>query len=174
MSGSWFYRNVAKALADDALRAAVAGTSSKKMVSRTAAISEVENFDALRDIASQIKQHTLDNLDHYLDEFARNVRACGGVVHRAATAEEANACIVRIAQRNGLTSCVKVKSMTTEEIGLTAALESGGVRTVETDLGEYIVQIDNDRPSHIVTPIIHKNRKQIASAMVRELGIEYT
>jgi len=174
VSGSWFYRNVAEALADDALKAAIASTSSKKMASRAAAVREVENFDTLRDLAKQIKQHTLDHLDHYLDEFARNVEASGGVVHRAATAEQANACILGIARRNGLTSCVKVKSMTTEEIGLTAALEGGGVHTVETDLGEFIVQIDDDRPSHIVTPIIHKNRKQVATAMVRELGIEYT
>ena len=95
-------------------------------------------------------------------------------VRRAATAAEANEHIVRIARESGLKLCAKVKSMTSEETELNAALEAVGLRVLETDLGEFIVQLDHDRPSHIVTPIIHKNRKVIAEAFAREIGVEYT
>ena len=170
----WFDANVKKALADDALRAAIADTTVKKMASRAAAIAQVDQFQALRDLAARIKQHTIDHLDGYLDEFVRRFEAAGGRVHFAATAAEANEHIVRIARDNGLTLCAKAKSMTTEETHLNEALEAAGVRAVETDLGEFVVQLDHDRPSHIVTPIIHKNRATVARAFVRELGAEYT
>jgi len=170
----WFDANVKKALADDALRAAIADTTVKKMASRAAAIAQVDQFQALRDLAARIKQHTIDHLDGYLDEFVRRFEAAGGRVHFAATAADANECIVRIARDNGLTLCAKAKSMTTEETHLNEALEAAGVRAVETDLGEFVVQLDHDRPSHIVTPIIHKNRATVARAFVRELGAEYT
>ncbi len=170
----WFDDNVNKALADDALRAATGSTTAAKIESRAAAVAKVPGFEALRDLAGQIKQHTLDNLDHYLERFVANVEARGGHVHFAATHAEANECIQRIARDNDLQLCAKVKSMTTEETQLNAALEAIGVRPVETDLGEFIVQLDNDRPSHIVTPIIHKNRQVVARAMEREIGIEYT
>ncbi len=170
----WFRVNVEHALGNEVVRRAIGDTAAKKIVSRAAAVSEVDQFEALRELAAGIKQHTLDNLDGYLDAFTRQVEAAGGVVHHVESAAAANACIVRIARDNGSTLCVKAKSMTTEETGLGSALEAAGVRVVETDLGEFIVQIDHDRPSHIVTPIIHKNRKMIAEAFARELGVDYT
>ena len=171
---TWFEAIVRKALGDDALRGAVARAATAKIAARAAAVAEVRDFEALRDLATRIKQHTVDHLDRYVTRFIERVEAVGGKVHVVATPADANECIVRIARDNGLTLCAKVKSMTTEETGLAAAMEAAGVRMVETDLGEFIVQIDHDRPSHIVTPIIHKNRKTIAEAFARRLGVEYT
>ncbi len=173
-SHTWFDENVARTLADESLRAVIGQTSQSKIESRVVATAKVPNFEQLRDLATQIKQHTIEHLDHYLERFIEQVRANGGIVHFAATAADANACIARIAQDNGLKLAVKVKAMTTEETGLNAALAAAGVQVFETDLGEFIVQLDNDRPSHIVTPIIHKNRQTIARAMQRELGVPYT
>jgi len=170
-SRTWFDDAAAAALADTALRAAVREGSTTKLTARAAALQGVSDFEALRDLAARIKQHALENLDHYLEQFAGQVRQLGGHVHLARTAAEANACIAGIARDNGLRLCAKAKSMTSEEIGLNQALAAAGVRVVETDLGEFIVQLDHDRPSHIVTPIMHKNRRAVAAALSRALGL---
>ncbi|MBC7772513.1 MAG: lactate utilization protein [Pyrinomonadaceae bacterium] len=133
-----------------------------------------DRYDALRKHAGAIKQHTLDYLDWYLEEFIERARASGAQVHFAADAAEANAICLRIARKNSCTRCVKSKSMVTEETHLLPALQAAGIETVETDLGEFILQLDGDAPSHIVTPMIHKNRASVARAFVRELGAEYT
>ncbi|MCA9283749.1 MAG: lactate utilization protein, partial [Phycisphaerales bacterium] len=133
-----------------------------------------DRYDELRLLAGRIKQHTLDHLDHYLDRFVERAAAAGTTVHFATDAAEANAIVLAIAQRRGARLCVKSKSMVTEETRLVPALEAAGVETVETDLGEFIVQLDHDAPSHIVTPMIHKDRTAVARAFVRELGAEYT
>lgn len=133
-----------------------------------------ENHDAVRQLAGQIKQHTLDHLDYYLEKFIDNATAAGAQVHYAKDAKEANAIAVEIAKREKLTACVKSKSMVTEETHLLPELEAVGVQTLETDLGEFILQIDDDAPSHIVTPMIHKNRVSVAKAFERELGARYT
>ncbi|HNQ22684.1 MAG TPA: LutB/LldF family L-lactate oxidation iron-sulfur protein [Phycisphaerae bacterium] len=169
-----FRTAVAAALADAGLRAALYSATSNKQAVHKTGIDQLHDADALRELAGSIKQHTLDHLDTYLSQFVARVEDRGGHVHFAPTAGEACVALTRIARQHGLRLCVKAKSMTTEEIGLTAALEADGVQVVETDLGEFIVQIDHDRPSHIVTPIIHKNRRVIARAFERELGVAYT
>lgn len=131
-------------------------------------------YDAVRRLAGTIKQHTLDHLDYYLERFIDNATAAGARVHFAADAAQANAIALDLARTNNATLCVKSKSMVTEETGLLAALESIGVRTIETDLGEFILQLDHDAPSHIVTPMIHKDRTAVARAFVREIGAPYT
>ena len=133
-----------------------------------------DNYDAVRELAGSIKQHTLDHLDHYLDRFIDAATAAGVKVHFAADGEEANAICVGIAKANNCRLCVKSKSMVTEETRLVPALEAMGVETLETDLGEFILQLDGDAPSHIVTPMIHKDRAAVARAFVRELGSHYT
>lgn len=133
-----------------------------------------DNYDAVRELAGKIKQHTLDHLDHYLDQFVTAAEGAGSKVHFAADAAEANAICVGIARERGCRLCVKSKSMVTEETRLVPALEAIGVETLETDLGEFILQLDHDAPSHIVTPMIHKDRAAVARAFVRELGAEYT
>ena len=124
--------------------------------------------DQLRRWAGEIKQHVLENLDTYLPQVEAKLRANGAQVHWAATGDEACAAVLRIIQARGATKMVKAKTMVSEEIGLAAYLEQRGIEALETDLGEFIVQIDHDHPSHIVRPIIHKNRAEIARSFERE------
>ncbi len=131
-------------------------------------------YDEVRSHAGAIKQHTLDHLDHYLAQFMARAAEAGVQVHCATDAAEARALCLAIAQAHNSRLCVKSKSMVTEEIRLLPALTAAGVQTIETDLGEFIVQLDDDAPSHIVTPMIHKDRKAVARAFVRELESRYT
>ncbi len=133
-----------------------------------------ENYEAMRVLSGQIKQHTLDHLYHYIEQFADRAAAAGAQVHFAATGEQANAICADIARQNGCRLCVKSKSMVTEETHLLPALEAAGCQVVETDLGEFIIQLDNDAPSHIVAPMMHKNRQSVGRAFERELGVPYT
>lgn len=133
-----------------------------------------DNYDAVRQHAGSIKQHTLDHLDYYLDQYITAAEHAGARVHFAVDGEQANAICLEIARANSCKLCVKSKSMVTEETHLLASLEAIGIETLETDLGEFILQLDHDAPSHIVTPMIHKDRAAVARAFVRELGAEYT
>lgn len=130
--------------------------------------------DEVRALAGRIKRHALDHLDFYLERFAERAAAGGAHVHFAQDAAQANEVAVSIAREVGARLCVKSKSMVTEETRLLAALEAAGCTTVETDLGEFILQLDGDAPSHIVTPMIHKDRTAVARAFARELGAPYT
>jgi len=129
---------------------------------------DYEDPDALRHLAGKIKQHTLENLDIYLEQAEQAFAQNGSHVHFAKDAESANEIILKIMQDNGAKSMVKSKSMVSEETELVPYLEKHGMEAVETDLGEFIVQIDNDHPSHIVTPIIHKTRQEVAHSFERE------
>jgi L-lactate dehydrogenase complex protein LldF len=122
----------------------------------------------LRHIAGEIKQHVLENLDTYLPQVEARLQANGVKVHWASTAEEACAAVHGIMQARGATKMVKAKTMVSEEIELAAYLGKRGMEALETDLGEFIIQIDHDHPSHIVRPIIHKNRREIAASFERE------
>jgi L-lactate dehydrogenase complex protein LldF len=118
----------------------------------------------LRSLAGGIKQHVLEHLDTLLPEVEAKLQANGAKVHWAATAEVACAAVLGIMQARGATKMVKAKTMVSEEIELAHFLEKHGIEALETDLGEFIVQIDHDHPSHIVRPIIHKNRREIATS----------
>ncbi|MGH7944530.1 MAG: LutB/LldF family L-lactate oxidation iron-sulfur protein [Opitutaceae bacterium] len=122
----------------------------------------------LRELAGEIKQHALENLDTYLPQAEAKLKANGAQVHWAATGANACEIVLHIMRSRGATRMVKAKTMVSEEIELTHFLESHGVEALETDLGEFIVQIDHDHPSHIVRPIIHKNRQEIAKSFERE------
>ncbi|MBK8477155.1 MAG: iron-sulfur cluster-binding protein [Opitutaceae bacterium] len=122
----------------------------------------------LRQLAGEIKQHVVENLDTYLPQVEAKLKANGAQVHWAATAEEACAAVLKIMQDRGATKMVKAKTMVSEEIELAHYLEKRGIEALETDLGEFIVQIDKDHPSHLVRPIIHKNRREIAQSFERE------
>jgi L-lactate dehydrogenase complex protein LldF len=122
----------------------------------------------LRHIAGEIKQHVLENLDTYLPKVEARLQTNGVKVHWASTAEEACAAVHGIMQARGATKMVKAKTMVSEEIELASYLEKRGMEALETDLGEFIIQIDHDHPSHIVRPIIHKNRREIATSFERE------
>lgn len=129
--------------------------------------TDYDDPDRLRKIAGQIKQHTLENLDTYLTRTEASLQKNGVQVHYARDTTEARKVIGDLLKERNAKSVVKSKSMATEEIELNAYLEEIGIESVETDLGEFIVQIDGDHPSHIVTPIIHKNRREIARSFER-------
>ena len=128
---------------------------------RQAAIDRLPEFDALRDSARDIKDHTLAHLDLYLEAYEERVRAAGGHVHHAVTPEEARGVILDICRKAGAKTVTKGKTMIAEEIGLNDFLEANGVVPVETDLGEYIIQIRHEVPSHIIAPAIHLNKAQV-------------
>ncbi len=128
---------------------------------RQQALDEFDGFDALRDQAVAIKNHVLMNLDEYLKRFEDNVTAAGGQVHFASTPAEGAEVIRAICKRVGAQCVTKGKSMIGEEMELNEALENDGIEVVETDLGEYIIQLAKERPSHIIAPAIHKTRSQI-------------
>ena len=147
-----------RALADPGLRTALGNIQTHLVAGRNRALGELPEFEAMRDAAAAIKAHALGNLDIYLELFAERVRSAGGAVHWASTAGEANAIITSICHATNAKLVVKGKSMVSEEIELDAHLETAGMRVVETDLGEYIVQLRKDRPSHIVAPAVHLTR----------------
>jgi L-lactate dehydrogenase complex protein LldF len=124
--------------------------------------------------AAAVKWETINHLDRYLEQFERNVLANGGHVFWAETAEDARDHILRLARRHSVQKVVKSKSMTTEEIHLNQALEAEGIHTVETDLGEYICQIRGEPPYHIVTPVMHLTKADIARTFQEKLGTPLT
>lgn len=166
-----FYARVDEALRDTALRAAVHTATGRLLAGRAAALSAFPEADAVHDRARAIRAHTIARLDHYLEQFEANVHARGGHVHWASDAAEATSIVVDIARRHGARLAVKSKSMVSEEIELNAALERAGVEVLETDLGEYIVQLAQDHPSHIVAPVIHRSRENIARLFQERLGV---
>ena len=160
-SGS-FSDNARRALHDVTLQQALAKAGVGFVDKRRAALSDLPEFDALREAGRAIKDHTLANLDHYLLRFEQQVAANGGQVHWAETPEAACAAVLDICQRAGAKMVAKGKSMVGEEIAINDALEGAGLEVIETDLGEYIIQIAHEPPSHIIAPAVHKTRAQIA------------
>ncbi len=156
-----FKENAARALADPQLQLALGNVKSGFMVKRAQARAALPEFDELRSAAAGIKNHVLAHLDIYLEEYERRVVEFGGYVHWARDAAEARKIVVALCRQAGARSVTKGKSMVSEEIGLNAALEEAGIEAVETDLGEYIIQLRHETPSHIVAPALHLTREQI-------------
>ena len=144
-----------KTLADAHLQEAYRSSTLRLYTHRLAAINEMPGWQRLRDRAQELKREVMDHLDYYLEQFADNVERRGGKVHWAETAEEACRIVLEIAQQCGAREIVKAKSMAGEEVELNHALEAQGIRPVETDLGEFIIQLEGNRPAHIVAPAIH-------------------
>jgi L-lactate dehydrogenase complex protein LldF len=138
---------------------------------RAAVVGEMPDWQELRESARQIKAHTLRHLDEYLARFEERCTAAGGHVHWARDADEANAVIVGILRSKGHTELIKVKTMTSDETGLNAALQTAGITPYETDLADLIVQLGRDRPSHIVVPALHKNRREIRDLFARTMNL---
>ncbi len=128
---------------------------------RAKVVDEMPDWEQLRDAGQRIKQHTLRHLDFYLDQFESACAHAGGQVHWARDADEANQIIVSLVQARQAAEVIKVKTMTSDEIGLNAALEAAGITPYETDLADLIVQLGEDRPSHIVVPALHRNKMEI-------------
>jgi L-lactate dehydrogenase complex protein LldF len=140
---------------------------------RRQAIDEVtpEVWETWREEARRIKAHTLDHLDFYLELLYEKVTKAGGQVHFAADAAEANAIIAHLAQTRKVRIAVKSKSMVSEELGLNPVLEALGVDVFETDLGEYIIQLAGETPSHLVAPALHKSKEDVARLFSQKLGL---
>lgn len=144
------------------------GTRVPTIWRREALARDYGDSDPLRKLAAQIKQHTLDHLDQYLEQAETRLKENGAEVLFANDAASANSMVTRLLRENGAKLVVKSKSMLTEELHLNPHLEESGIEVVETDLGEFIIQIDDDIPSHIIKPIVHKNRRDIAKSFQRE------
>lgn len=157
-----FTTNAHRALADKNLQTQLSRiTREGFQQKRKNAISRIAEFDLLRDRAKEIKSDVLKNLDAYLEIFEKNVIAAGGHVHWAASAKDAREIILKICQDNNAKTVTKGKSMVSEEIGLNHYLESHAIRAVETDLGEYILQLKNEPPSHIIAPAFHIAKSEV-------------
>ncbi len=159
----------AQALADPPLQAALTRLTDTLMAGNRRGYATLADSGALRDHAKRIKEHTLAHLDRYLEQLEASIQRLGGHVHWAATAEDARQIIVKIAQQAGGKNAVKSKSMTSEEIHLNAALQKAGIDVVETDFGEFIIQIAGERPSHLVAPAVHHTRESIAAVLSQHL-----
>ncbi|MCZ7572477.1 MAG: LutB/LldF family L-lactate oxidation iron-sulfur protein [Ardenticatenaceae bacterium] len=158
------------AIADPRLQSAIEGATNHFRQGREQALAALPNAGALRDHTKAMRAATLARLDEHLDTFARNARAAGAEVHFAADGHEANRIVLEIARRHGITLAVKSKSMATEETHLNRTLEEAGITTVETDLGEWIIQLAGETPSHIIGPAIHKTREQVAELLSLAAG----
>ncbi len=134
-----------------------------------AVVAELPDWEALRDAGAAIRDRALLGLDEALVELEESVRRAGGEVHWARDAAEANAVVTSIVAATGAGEVVKVKSLATDEIRLNEALVAAGIRPIETDLAELICQLAGERPSHLLVPAIHKNRREIAELFRREL-----
>jgi L-lactate dehydrogenase complex protein LldF len=163
MNQSHFVRNARQAIEDSQLQEALQRARPGFIGKRAAAAARLPELDALRDSARDIKAHTLAHLDLYLETFEKKVIGSGGVVHYARSAAAANEIVVEICRRHSATLVAKGKTMIGEEICVNAALETNGINPVETDLGEYIVQLRHETPSHIIAPAVHLTKEQIAA-----------
>jgi L-lactate dehydrogenase complex protein LldF len=159
--GKSFTSNARKALADAELQRALLNVKRGFIMKREAAVEKLPEFDQLRAEARAVKDHTLSHLDLYLEAFEEKVIESGGKVHYAADAAEARQIILALCRAEGAKRVTKGKSMVSEEIGLNGHLEEAGIEVVETDLGEYVVQIRGESPSHIIAPIVHLNKEAI-------------
>ncbi len=165
-----FNDNVRRTLDDAQLQDALGRAATRFHTGRTLAFEAFPEGDALRDLARDLKAHTLSQLDRQLLELSESVERVGGEVHWAADAAEARRIITGLANRYDARRVVKSKSMTTEEIGLNEALEEAGVQTVETDLGEYIIQLAGEAPFHIIAPALHKTKEEVTELFTDKLG----
>jgi L-lactate dehydrogenase complex protein LldF len=151
--------------------AAVQQATNRFVSGRAARVAELSQWEELRQIGSDIRLHTIEHMDVYLTQLEEKVKAAGGHVHWAETAEEANRIVLQIAIDYNVKTVVKSKSMATEEIGLNQALEQAGIQAIETDLGEYIIQLAGTRPSHIIVPAIHLKKEEVAALFSEKLDI---
>lgn len=169
-----FSRRAAKALANSRLQATFARTTGKFLGARNAAFAELPDGEALRDRVAAVRDEALLALDVHLARFVVEAEKAGAVVHVADDAAMARAIAARIAKDEGVSLAVKSKSMVTEEVALNDGLASGGVVVIESDLGEYIVQLAEEPPSHLVAPAVHKTKEEVAELFASKLGEKST
>ena len=162
-----FKRRAAAALDDARLQTALGRLQERFVESRAEALADLDDVPGLRAHASAIRARVLARLDRYLEDFERAARAAGAEVHWAEDAAAVNRILLAIAERHGVRRVVKAKSMVSEECAVNEALQTHGIEVTETDLGEYILQLAHEAPSHIVAPVVHKSKDQIADLFAR-------
>lgn len=168
--GTGLKKRTEEALANDFLRKAVAFTTDKLRTGKRQAMDDFGHWEEWRDRAREIRKHVVENLDYYLSQFSDNVAKTGGHVYFCQSGEEAVRTFLDIAEERRAKLVAKGKSMVSEEIHLNHRLEEKGIEAIETDLGEYILQLAKETPSHLIIPAIHKNKQQIADIFSEESG----
>jgi L-lactate dehydrogenase complex protein LldF len=170
-----FHSQIKTALANPVLQAALDANAEKRILARKSAYASLpEPLEDLRQRAHTVRADTIRNLDEYLAQFIANLQANGIILHRAADSHEALQIILDIAREKNAKLIAKSKTMVSEEIGLNAALEAAGIQAIETDLGEYIVQLRAERPAHIITPAVHLRRQEVGQTFHEKLGVPET
>lgn len=170
-----FYTRIRAALKDSRLQNALDANASRRLLAKQRAISSLEeDWEILRQRAHQLRYQTITKLDEHLDKFIKKTQENGLIVHRAEDAQEAVEIVLEIARTHKAKVIAKAKSMVSEEIELNSALEAVGLRVVETDLGEFIIQLRKEHPAHIITPAVHLDRNQVGKTFQEKLGLPFT
>jgi L-lactate dehydrogenase complex protein LldF len=172
---SLFRNNIRKAIADEALQTALDKNAAQRLVARDSAYKGAsESFESLKQRAHAMREATIADLEAQVEKFIQKAKGNGFIIHRAANAAEARSIILEIAKSRGAKLISKSKTMMSEEIDLNQALEDAGIDVVETDLGEYIVQLREEHPSHIITPAVHLRKEDVGETFHQKLGIPLT
>lgn len=174
MNAKDFRARIRQSIADENLQIALDGNAQRRMVGRLEAFATIPDYQKRRARAHTIKADIISHLDEYLGRFLAQVTANGIRVHQAVDAEEAIRIFLEIAREHKTRLVAKSKSMVSEEINFNQVLEAAGIQVIETDLGEYIVQLRGERPSHILTPAVHLRRGQVGQLFHEKLGTPYT
>jgi L-lactate dehydrogenase complex protein LldF len=170
-----FHKHIRTALANESLQIALDANAERRIAARKQALDSLsEDWQVLRQRAHKVRLETITNLNDYLDQFISQATANGVIVHQAADAAQAVQIVLEIARQKGARLIAKSKTMVSEEIGLNHALEAAGIQVVETDLGEYIIQLRDERPAHIITPAVHLRKEDVGATFHEKLGIPYT
>ena len=169
-----FRERIRASLSNETLQSALDANAERRTKGRVLAFQSIPDWRQRRKRAHAIRADVIDHLDEYLARFISNNRSNGVIVHCAKDAAEAVQIILKIARENSAQLVAKSKSMVSEEIDLNHALDAEGIRVIETDLGEYIVQLRNEKPAHIITPAVHLRRNDVSQLFHEKLGIPYT
>jgi len=178
MAATNFRQRIRKSLANETLQLALDANAERRVTGRVTAFESLPDWKERRQRAHAIRTDVIEHLNEYLEQFTNNAEQNGMTIHRAQDASEAIKHILNIVGADGRLPLRKLiaksKSMVSEEIGLNHALEAKGMKVVETDLGEYIVQLRNEKPSHIITPAVHLRRQDVGQLFYEKLGVPYT
>jgi L-lactate dehydrogenase complex protein LldF len=175
MANDLFHTQIRTAIADENLQTALDKNAEMRLIARATAYASLgDDLQILRQRAHEIRADVIANHEHYLDQFIRNAGNNGFIIHRASDAAEAREIVLKIAKKHNAKLIAKSKTMVSEEIELNHALEAAGIQPVETDLGEYIVQLREEPPSHIITPAVHLRKEDVGETFHEKLGIPQT
>ena len=169
-----FHTRIRRSLADENLQAALDANAERRIRVRKEALASLADPEELRRSAHAVRADVIEHLEEYLEQFSNRVRLNGIMVHNAVDAAAATKIILELASKQGARLVAKSKTMVSEEIGLNHALEKHALEVIETDLGEYIVQLRGEPPSHIITPAVHLRRQDVGRLFEEKLGVPYT